>query len=173
MIKNEKQYRITKKSAIDFSKALEHLKKAEDQSELVTIQISALQSQYEELKEDIEKYEGLKNGTFNIIKSRNLDSIYEILIETRIASNMTQKQLAEKMNLKEQQIQRYESDDYANASLNRIREVCEALNIKLWFEKLFVVNSNFSFPEDVNPEDVQDMQEKVKRSGSVMPMIIC
>ena len=49
------------------------------------------------------------------------------LIKARIARGLSQKDLADRIGLKEQQIQRYEATDYASASLTRIKEVVSAL----------------------------------------------
>lgn len=56
-----------------------------------------------------------------------LENLPEMLIEERIRLGFTQKQLAEKMGLKEQQIQRYEANRYQSASLRRLQEVAKAL----------------------------------------------
>jgi transcriptional regulator with XRE-family HTH domain len=53
------------------------------------------------------------------------------LIKARIAKGMTQKQLAEKIGVREQQIQRYESSHYGSASFDRVTEISEALEISL------------------------------------------
>ena len=50
-----------------------------------------------------------------------------VLIKARIAQGLSQKDLAERLGLQEQQIQRYEATDYASASLTRIKEVVSAL----------------------------------------------
>ena len=52
-----------------------------------------------------------------------------VLIKARIAQGLSQKDLAERLGLQEQQIQRYEATDYASASLTRIREVVSALGV--------------------------------------------
>ena len=52
------------------------------------------------------------------------------LIKARIARGLSQKDLADRIGLKEQQIQRYEATDYASASLARIKEVVSALRDK-------------------------------------------
>ena len=41
----------------------------------------------------------------------------------------SQKDLAQRLGLKEQQIQRYEATGYASASLARIQEIIEALGV--------------------------------------------
>lgn len=56
-----------------------------------------------------------------------LENLPEMLIEERVRLGLTQKQLADKMGLKEQQIQRYESSRYQSASLRRLQEVAKAL----------------------------------------------
>jgi HTH-type transcriptional regulator / antitoxin HipB len=53
------------------------------------------------------------------------------LIRARIALGMTQKELAEKMGVKEQQVQRDETNQYSSAGFQRIAAVTEALNIKI------------------------------------------
>lgn len=53
------------------------------------------------------------------------------LIKARIARGLTQKELAEKLNINERQIQRYESTLYEGAALRRLQEVADALNVKI------------------------------------------
>ena len=52
-----------------------------------------------------------------------------MLIKARIARGLSQKDLAERVGLKEQQIQRYEATDYATANLARIKEVVNAFGV--------------------------------------------
>ena len=49
------------------------------------------------------------------------------LIHARIASGLSQKELAERLGMPEQQIQRYEATDYESVSFARIMEIVEAL----------------------------------------------
>ena len=44
---------------------------------------------------------------------------------------MSQEDLAQRLGLKEQQIQRYEATDYAAASLARVSEIAKALGIQV------------------------------------------
>ena len=44
---------------------------------------------------------------------------------------MTQKELAEKMGVKEQQVQRDEANQYNSAGFHRIAEVADALGIQI------------------------------------------
>lgn len=56
-----------------------------------------------------------------------VESLPEMLVEERKRLGLTQRQLAEKLGIKEQQIQRYEATQYQSASLQRLREVAKVL----------------------------------------------
>jgi HTH-type transcriptional regulator/antitoxin HigA len=60
-----------------------------------------------------------------------LEELPEILIRARIAQGLTQAKLAELVGLKEQQIQKYESDYYATANLRRLQDVAAALKLNI------------------------------------------
>ena len=60
-----------------------------------------------------------------------------------IAARMTQKELATKLGLPEQQVQRYEAMEYDTASLSRLREVVAALGISIR-EEVFLPNVDVS-----------------------------
>ena len=136
MIKNERQYRITKTQADRFSEALRRLDAdAADQSErhppLLAVQKEALQSQLSDLEADIREYEVLKAGNFAFEQLETISELPSLLISARIASGLSQRGLADRLGLKEQQIQRYEASDYASASFARIKRVVSALGTEL------------------------------------------
>jgi transcriptional regulator with XRE-family HTH domain len=56
-----------------------------------------------------------------------IEQIPQMLIEERKRLKLTQKQVAEKLGLKEQQIQRYEASRYQSASLRRLHEVAQVI----------------------------------------------
>jgi HTH-type transcriptional regulator / antitoxin HipB len=53
------------------------------------------------------------------------------MIRARIAVGMTQKELAEKIGVQEQQIQRYEANNYRAVGFDRLQEVMFALDITI------------------------------------------
>ena len=71
----------------------------------------------------------LKAGLFQLDQLKTVAELPTLLIKARIAQGLSQKELAERLGLKEQQIQRYEATDYASARLARIKEVVGALGI--------------------------------------------
>ena len=135
MIKNERQYRITKNQADRFSQTLANFKRrsrepGEEVHPLIArAQEDALRSQLSDLDEQLREYESLKAGNFEIEDLNVVTELPATLIKARISQGLSQKDLAERLRLKEQQIQRYEATDYATASLARIIEVVEALGV--------------------------------------------
>ena len=135
MITNEKQYRSTRTEAERLRAALNALKDPAAPSDvhplLQAAQRSGLVSQLEELDGELSEYEQLRAGEITILEAAGLEELPDILIRARIARGMSQRDLAEFLGLKEQQIQRYEADRYRSASLERLGEVSDALGIKL------------------------------------------
>ena len=151
MIKNERQYRITRAQAERLSQALRNLRadiddRYELHPRLRQLQEEALRSQLGDLEADIREYEALKEGSFAFEKLESISELPKILICARIASGLTQRDLAGRLGLKEQQIQRYEASDYASASFKRIKEVVSALGIEV-DEKLSADGGNHGWPQ--------------------------
>lgn len=133
MIKNERQYLITKTQLKKFQKAIEEFdnQKSDTHPLLLKAQKDAMISQAEDLKAQIKEYERLRKGNYKV---RRPDSIADLpieLIRARIALGLTQKDLAERLGMKEQQIQRYENTEYASANFARINEIVAALRLDI------------------------------------------
>ena len=60
-----------------------------------------------------------------------MEEVPSILIKARIAKGFSQRQLADALGLKEQQIQRYEAEEYASANLRRLADVARALSLNI------------------------------------------
>jgi transcriptional regulator with XRE-family HTH domain len=136
MIMNERQYRITKAEADKFEKLIKELtvRKNRDTSMspvLHEVEISALNSQLADLRTQIAEYDDLRSGKQVLLESASLDDLPRVLIKARIAAGWSQKQLAAALKLKEQQIQKYEANSYTGASIYRLIEVADALNLKV------------------------------------------
>ena len=134
MIKNERQYRITKAMAARFQNNLTGLKQKPDADDgvhplIAKAQEEALTSQLADLENELVEYESLKAGKFRLDSLKIVADLPSVLIKARIAQGLSQKELAERIGLKEQQIQRYEATDYASANLARIQEVASAFNV--------------------------------------------
>jgi len=136
MIKNERQYKITKSATERFENALRLL---EDRHQAVSqfepkdildqAEEDGLRSQLEDLKEQLGEYEALRSGNVTVFPSVSFGELPTTLIKARIARGLTQKQLASELGLKEQQVQNYEATDYASASFDRLRRVISVLGV--------------------------------------------
>jgi HTH-type transcriptional regulator/antitoxin HigA len=136
MITNERQYRITSAELSRLKAALREFNMKEATARtgsaiLAKAERDAIESQVEDLVEQLAEYDALKSGAVETLKARNLDQLPTLLIKARIAGRLSQKQLAARLGLQEQQIQRYEAEDYASASLRRLIEVAKALGLEI------------------------------------------
>ena len=84
-----------------------------------------------DLQAELVEYDRLKSADLSVISINSFDELADGLIKARIASGLSQKALAERLGLKEQQIQRYEAERYASASYQRLREVAGALGVRI------------------------------------------
>ena len=132
MITNERQYRITKAEIGRFEESLSH---ADEQGrglhpDLQQAMREGLESQLQELRDEVADYEALREGKITSLEFDSLASVPIGLIKARIAKGLTQKELAESLDLKEQQIQRYEATLYEGVGLDRIQQVANVLGMR-------------------------------------------
>lgn len=132
MIKNEKQYKITRSRLKDFERSLKVCREGTFPSKVIhKLMIDSLKSKMKDLEEEIRKYENLKNKQVPTLKFGSLKDLPQVLVCSRISHGLTQKQLAEKLGMPAQQIQRYESEDYRRVSFETLLSVSKTLNVDL------------------------------------------
>jgi ribosome-binding protein aMBF1 (putative translation factor) len=132
MIKNERQYRIAKAQVAKFEEALKTLvsearNDPATHPRLVKAQRDAMQSQLESLRLELTEYEDLESGNKPPPDLGYISTVSRDLIRARIAAGLSQRELAERLGMPEQQIQRYEAKEYESVSLARISEVAKVL----------------------------------------------
>jgi HTH-type transcriptional regulator / antitoxin HipB len=130
LIQNEHQYKVTQtklreleQSLIDLNLNIGNLSEC-----LLQAEKKGIGSLIERLCAEIVEYDHLKQQR-TPIQICSLDELATGLIKARIFMGMTQKELAAKIGVQEQQIQRYEENQYASASLARLTEIARALEI--------------------------------------------
>jgi len=135
MIKNEKQYRITKAQARRFEEGLSELGQQERPSNITPrlwkAQRDAAESQLRDLQAQIDAYERLNQSKSKELVLEAVGDLPKTLIRARIASGLTQEGLARRLGVKPQQIQRYEATEYESASFSRILEVVQVLGLRM------------------------------------------
>ena len=135
MITNERQYRITKAQLKRFDDDLAahdaRAPGADVDPRIHQAMRDAIASEADELRTQLEHYEHLRDGT---ITGRTLDSLRDLptaLIEARIAANLTQRALADRLGVAEQQVQRWEATNYAGVGLERLQDIADALGSRI------------------------------------------
>jgi HTH-type transcriptional regulator / antitoxin HigA len=131
MIYSDKQYGVSSAQLAKLQDALAAAKaRAPDQAWLKQAEIDGLKSQIADIEAELAEYDLLKSGQVSYSKTYALQELPRVLVQARIASGMSQTDLAEKLGMKPQQVQRYEATDYMGASLSRLIEISKALGVK-------------------------------------------
>lgn len=131
MIKNEKQYNTSKKRLVEFELTI-----AEKQPKVLpnSKEEGALNSLIRfknDIKDEIKQYESLKSKGIPLRRKVSVAQLPNILIEHKIAKGLTQKQYSVILGIKEQQLQRYEAENYSSVSFSRLLDYLEKANIRI------------------------------------------
>ena len=130
MITNERQYAITRAAVARFAEALDAL---DQRTELPTAQRdferSGIRAQLDDLRAELAHFEALRDGHVREVPIRSLLDVPRALIRARVAAGLTQKQLAERLGVREQQVQQDEATQYAGAGLERIHAIAAVLGV--------------------------------------------
>lgn len=137
MIKNEKQYKTTKSRKQEFLKSLDVINLSADNVLLKDLMSKSLKSQIETFDREILEYEKLKSSKPRIILT-DICHLPEALIKARIARGLSHSDLAKATGLKEQQIQRYESNNYESANFDRIITIAKCMKVRFDDTKLIL-----------------------------------
>ena len=82
-----------------------------------------------QLQEEVDSYVRIKRGDFREIE--NLMGMGRLLIGLRIYLGLSQRQLAQKLEIDESQVSRDERNEYRGISFERAQAILEALGVRL------------------------------------------
>lgn len=133
MIRNETEYKEAVERLAEERKRLDdhrkRLREAGLSAEELKRVVDPMESFHLQLQEEVQSYERLKQGIFDEL--HNLRGLGHLLIALRIAQGITQRQLAERLDVHESQISRDERNEYFGITLERAAKVLDALNVRL------------------------------------------
>jgi ribosome-binding protein aMBF1 (putative translation factor) len=133
MIRNEAEYQEASQRLAEETLRFDEHRLRLKQSGLSDVEIrrviDPLESFHLQLKEEVEAYERLKRGEFEELD--NLRGLGHLLITSRIAQGLSQRELARRLNVHESQISRDERNEYFGITLERAAKILDALGVRL------------------------------------------
>ena len=170
MILNEREAREARACAQELETALSSEKTFESIIAGLPPQVvngfrKALMDEKGQLDNLVKAYEEAKSGDYSELMRRAGNDLGLALIVARIARGLTQKDLARKLGLKEQQIQRYESDRYRSISLTNYRRIASVLSVQWEIKFSSWIGSGWNIATKVSAADVRKVLKHARENG--------
>ncbi len=132
-ITNDKEYRSVRaeadRLAIEIAKQNEQIQNLDPRLRLAMQGASS--GRLQELRERLAWYETLQRSGGAVIELTSLQSLPDLLGQARIAANLTQRDLAERLGVAPQQVQKDEKGEYRRASLERLAKTARVLGLEM------------------------------------------
>lgn len=133
MIRSETEYQeAVKRSSEEAARLKEQhvrLKELDLSKEEIKRALDPMRSFHLQLQEEIQSYERLKRGEFEEIQ--NFEGLGRLLVALRISQGVSQRELAERLEVHESQVSRDERNEYRGVTLERANRILEALQVEL------------------------------------------
>jgi HTH-type transcriptional regulator/antitoxin HigA len=143
MIRNEKQYKISKKKLTEIIENIEQVSSDTGENPLRNkLMLASLQNMKQEIEQDILFYETLKKDKKGILKERLFSELPTLLVEYKIRSGLTQKEFAERLGIKEQQLQRYEADNFKSVTFKNLLRFLDAIGLEIMIKETRMTRTN-------------------------------
>lgn len=85
----------------------------------------------EEIRGELSEFEAIQSGLLRTFGVDSIDEIVEAVVKARISRGLTQAQLADRLGVTEQQVQRDEANGYERAGWDRVADVLDALGYEV------------------------------------------
>ena len=129
MIRNDKEYEEAVRRLIDEKQRLGQqkakLKEMNLSADEIKRALDPMRSFHLQLAEEVESYERLKRGEFAEV--RNLRGIGQLLIAARISQGISQRELAQRLDVNESQVSRDERNEYHGITIERAARILDVL----------------------------------------------
>ncbi|MEE3624540.1 XRE family transcriptional regulator [Nitrospirillum sp. BR 11752] len=124
-----------------------------------------LTTERNELKNLLKAYQDAKTGDFTALKEQTGNDPGAFLIAARIMRGFSQKELARKLGLREQAIQRWETERYRSISLANYLKVARTLGVRLRLDDISVIGDAWDAPYDVPKEEMTKVLRHARDKG--------
>jgi HTH-type transcriptional regulator / antitoxin HipB len=139
MILNDWEYQVTKERTEGFKRALSLLNTPGNQlkktnSIMWQLNLDRLQSLLDDFTAQMEEYESLISRDESkpiVFEIDSFSQLPRILIQSRIATKISQTELASRLGIEENLLQKYEDREYESATLAQLLEVSKVLGISI------------------------------------------
>ena len=122
MIRSDKQLKISEERLAELRAAAESTRSIDRVTWLALVA---------DIEKEIAEYKDIRAGRVTVFNLDSVDDLAEALVKARLACGITQKELADRLQVSEQMVQRDESGAYERATLVRLADVVDALDYEL------------------------------------------
>lgn len=133
MIRNEAEYQEAVQRIAEEQKRLKEqrakLNELDLSQEEIKRVLDPMKSFHEQLKEEVASYERLQRGEFDELQ--NFEGLGRLLIALRISQGISQRELAERLEVHESQVSRDERNEYHGITVDRANRILEALEVEV------------------------------------------
>jgi HTH-type transcriptional regulator / antitoxin HigA len=170
IILNDREAREAKSAVAEFEKALASETMLSPQTLRLPAQVvdgyrKAVKAQKDEIVQLVAAYEAAKSGDHSALSRRSEKDPGIALVVARIARELTQKELARKLGLKEQQVQRYEADRYRSISIANFQRVASVLGVRWDMKFSDWMGSGWNIAGDVSATDIKKIVKHGRSNG--------
>ncbi len=133
MIKNDNQYKYTKKKLLEFNKILSAIrKKYSSDKNKVSLLSQGYSEHITQLKAEIEDYDKMKKSPLpKVLRAHEPIEISRMLVRLRLGRKFTQAQLADRIGCHQADISRLEREDYRGYTISLLTKIANTLNAKI------------------------------------------
>ena len=158
MILSKEQYERTNLQIEKFTNRISQLElidQTDSNKDLLTIQLSGLRSQLEDLFSQTRAFDMLFSGPAPSYEISDVSELPGILIKARISSKMSQEMFAKAIGLPLRDFKKLEEDKYTRADLSLLKIIIEELKI----------DRKFDFPKISKEVKSKNFIRKMSNSG--------
>jgi HTH-type transcriptional regulator / antitoxin HigA len=125
----------------------------------------SLSTERKELADLLQAYQSAKGGDYAPLRLQAGNDPGAYLIAARIVRGLSQKDLARKLGLREQSIQRWEAEKYRSISLSNFQKVARTLGVGWRMDEVSALSEQWALSYDVTRDDLSKVLRHARANG--------